>query len=357
MVGLDVMQLARITLVAIAASTIAASALAAATPPPGSVAGAKPPELSRERVPAILLAPLPSKGGVPPMVAPRKPMFGPEQSRAYEPQIRAIRLQCFGQHPAAVRAAGFERLRAFTDPASFEPMWMELRSEKDDVRLAVLDHFARQGDAGQSALAWVAIRSKAPEIRAEATRRIQRPPVDSVLAALDEALRSTEHETVNNAGLLAGNIHAIEALPALIFAQAAQDTAKTEGDLAWIAIGTTRSYVANVIPVTGDNSGAFQPVIGQILEGVVMRVADCVVTTYRADVHNSLISMTSFDTGTDTARLDWNMQAWWRWFNEEYVPFKQREDEELARAAAISAGAAKTTTTPTTTTTTTAPPQ
>jgi hypothetical protein len=28
------------------------------------------------------------------------------------------------------------------------------------------------------------------------------------------------------------------------------------------------------------------------------------------------------------------MRAWYRWFNEQYVPMKQREDQELASAAA-----------------------
>jgi hypothetical protein len=209
-----------------------------------------------------------------------------------------------------------------------------LQGEKDDVRLAVMDHLARQGSAGQAILARIAIHDKAKPIRAEATRRVQQPPVDSVLQVLDEGLRANEHETVNNAGLLAGNIHAIEAIPALIFAQFAQDPQPPEGDLGWIAIGTTRSYVQNLVPVTGDNSGAFSPVIGQVFEGVVMRVQDCIVTTYRADVHDSLIAMTSFDTGTDTARMAWDMRGWARWFNEEYVPFKQREDQALANAAA-----------------------
>jgi hypothetical protein len=306
----------------------------AAAPPPGATANERSPELSRVRVPEILLQPLPSKGGVPRMAPPLGPPPSPERLAEFEARVRALKGAHFGHQPPAARRAGIERLREFTDPAAFGPLWAGLERERDDVRLAVLDHFARQGAQGQEALARVAIASREGAIRAEATRRIERPPHARVLAVLDEGLRSTEHETVNNAGLLAGAVHAIEAIPALIFAQYAQDTVRAQGDLAWIAIGTTRSYVANVIPVTGDNSGAFQPVIGQIREGVVMRVADCVATTYRADVHNSLLAMASFDTGEDLARIGWDMRAWWRWFNDEYVPFKRREDEALARAAA-----------------------
>jgi hypothetical protein len=36
----------------------------------------------------------------------------------------------------------------------------------------------------------------------------------------------------------------------------------------------------------------------------------------------------------DVATLGWDIRAWHRWFNEEYVPFKRRQDEELAKAAA-----------------------
>jgi hypothetical protein len=86
--------------------------------------------------------------------------------------------------------------------------------------------------------------------------------------------------------------------------------------------------------VVGDNAGAFQPVIGQLIEGVVMRVQDCEVTIYHGSVHDSLVAISSFDSGTNTASLGWDMRAWYRWFNEQYVPMKQREDQELASAAA-----------------------
>lgn len=313
------------------------AAVVFATPPVGT----KPPELARDRVPAILLKPLPAKGAVPYMVPPKKPLKGVEAVKhaaaieGYSEQFRALKSKHFGSHTGVTRTAGLTQLRSFSDAQSLEPMWAALGTEQDDVRLAVMDHLARQGATGQGTLAKIAIYAKEAPIRAEATRRIQMPPAESVLQELDTALRANEHETINNAGLLAGSIHAIEAIPALIFAQFSQDNAQAQGDLAWIAIGTRRSYVQNLIPVTGDNSGAFNPVIGQIIEGVVMRVADCIVTTYRADVHNSLIAMSSFDTGTDmAARLDWDMRGWAKWFNEEYVPMKQREDEQLAKAQA-----------------------
>jgi hypothetical protein len=44
--------------------------------------------------------------------------------------------------------------------------------------------------------------------------------------------------------------------------------------------------------------------------------------------------MAAYDSGMDVAALGWDIRAWHRWFNEEYVPFKRRQDEELAKAAA-----------------------
>jgi hypothetical protein len=322
-----------------AMSVAALAFLAYATPPSGELTGQKPAELTRTQVPANLLVPLPTRGGVPPMVTKAKPVnHSSEAMEKYSAQFRALKSKYFGQHSATLRQTGLAQLRAYTDAASLEPMWTVLQTESDDVRLAVMDHLAGRASAGQAILARIAIHDKTAAIRAEATRRIAQPPTESVLHVLDESLRSNEHVVVNNAGLLAGNIHAIEALPALIFAQFSQDTQTSEGDLAWIAIGTQRSYVQNLVPVTGDNSGAFSPVIGQVIEGVVMRVADCIVTTYRADVHNSLVSMSSFDTGTDTSYLAWDMRAWARWFNQEYVPMKQRQARELA---AMGAGATR----------------
>ncbi|MFO0963139.1 MAG: hypothetical protein U0625_09570 [Phycisphaerales bacterium] len=329
---------------ALAGALVLAPGSAVATPPPGATTGQKPPELRRARVPKNLLTPIPASGAVPRMVAPHKRPGDAEAWAKADAQVRAIRSKHFGTGAGAKsRAAGIEAVRAMKDPAAFASIYNGLKGEAHDVKLAVLDHFAAGGEEGQYALAWIAIEDTDKAIRAEATRRVGRPPSDAVLAALDEALRSENKDYVNNAGLLAGTIHAIEALPELIFAQFSQSaTPGYRGSLGWIAIGKTTSYVANVIPVVGDNSGAFQPVIGQVIEGVVMDVQGCVVTTYHGDVHDSLVAMSSYDSGMDTSTLAWNMRDWWKWFNEQYVPLKQREDQELARAAAAppSGGAA-----------------
>ena len=323
-----------------AVSVAALAAPAAATPPPsGDAAPARDPRFRRDRVPSILLQPLPTKGGIPRMAPARRRPGTPDQWARFDATFGTLRTRSLGPSSGSkAREAALATIRECTDPVAFESMYGVFRGAKHDVLVAMLDAFAAGGGEGQYALASVAIDHKDAAVRAEATRRIALPPSDGVLAAIDDALRSDDHDRVDRAGILAGATHAIEAIPALIFAQvAAGGPDTTTGDAGWIAIGRTINYVANVVPVVGDNAGGFQPVIGSLIEGVVMRVQDCVVTVYHGGVHDSLVAMSTFDSGGDTSALAWDMRAWARWFNEKYVPLKQREDQELAAAAAIAA--------------------
>lgn len=276
-------------------------------------------------VPPSLLAPIPASGAVPP-IADRAVLQVPAElntnvsAAEWDRRAKALKAGCFGPRKGAARARGFAQLADWTDPSSWAPLWRIMREEADDARLATLDHFASQGGLGQAQLAQIAIRDEDAAIRHEASRRIPRPAGPEVLAVLDDALRSPTHAIANQAGILAGRVDAFGAIPALIFAQATTDEARSKADLAWIAVGTRQSYVANVVPIVGNSSGAFQPVIGSVASGVVMRVQDAVVYTYRADVHNALVALTTRDAGRATADFGWDMRRWWSWFNAEYVP-------------------------------------
>jgi hypothetical protein len=308
----------------------------ASAPPTGAPDGGLPDGFRRARVPAMLLKPLPKTGGIPRMAPKHRRAGTPEQWARFDATFSAVRSRSFGANATTkARAAGIATIRESTDPASFESLYGAFRGQKDEVALAMLDTFAKGGEEGQYALACVAIQDEDRAVRAEATRRIALPPSEAVLSALDDGLRSDNHDWVDRAGLLSGAVHAVEALPTLIFAQFSQGSAPAErGDRAWIAIGHTVSYVANVVPVVGNNSGAYQPVIGQIIEGVVMRVQDCVATIYHGSVHDSLVAMSTYDFGSDTSGNGWDIRAWAKWFDERYVPFKRAQDEELAKAAA-----------------------
>jgi hypothetical protein len=273
------------------------------------------------------LSPIPSKGPVPPMVEPDAAIEQEHEIRAkrrqYERQVKTIANKHFGSVKVeAIRVEGLAKLKEFTDPASFRPMFEVVADEKDDVRLSVLDHFQSQGEGGHGALAWVAIHAEDASMRHEATKRIPTPASTPVMRELDSALRSPKHAVANNAGALAGSLHVVSAIPLLIFAQATEDSAPREGqgDLAWIAIQTSTAFVSNVQPVVGDGAGGFAPVIGVVREGVLMRVHDAVVVNYRMDIHHALVNMTSTEMGEPTERLGYNMREWWAWYNDEFVP-------------------------------------
>lgn len=297
--------------------------------PAGATASAAP-------IPPNLLKPLPTSGAVPPIVEPSARWsaifsFAPRDDDDLEVRkARTLRDRFKSRRPEA-REAAEAQLRRVTDAGEFPALIAAFAREPEETRRALLDHFAASGDEGQAALAFAAITAPDARFRHAATERIRRPVCDAVLRVVDSALRETRHETVNAAGALAGNLNILAAIPPMIFGQLADDPVPAGGDLAWIAIGTTKTYVSNVVPITGDNSGAFAPVIDSVFEGVVFRVQDAVAFSYRTDLHQSLVNMTSADFGESTAGLGYDMRAWWQWFNTRYVPFKQRQAEEAAR--------------------------
>ena len=300
---------------------VAASVLALGAPPP---------------TPTSLLTPIPSTGALPyavnPSILTPSTPAGASQS-GYERSATDFVRTNFGVRRGTIRRDNMTKLATWKDPASWQALWDAMGKEKDDIRLAMLDHLALQGPLGQAMLAKIAIRSSEPAMRHEATRRIARPACDEVIAMIELGLRDGRHLTVNQAGVLAGKVDAFAVIPSLIFAQVTADEKKETGDLAWIAQGTRTNYIANVTAVVGDGAGAFQPVVGSLQTGVLMRVEDATVYSYRSDAHHSLVALTSRDYGQSTADIGWDMKAWWTWFNNEYVPFKQAQAGIAPRTA------------------------
>ncbi len=179
----------------------------------------------------------------------------------------------------------------------------------------------------------MAIYDHDPAIRNEALTRMVSPPQRPVLNVLDQALRQHRHVIANNAGMVAGALNALQTIPLLIFAQATADPIESQGDLAWIAIETQHAYVQRIEPIVGDGAGAFQPILGIVTDGVVLRVVDAVAINYRTEIHRSLVAMTTNDWGQPTEHLGYDMARWREWYNTEYLPFK-REQARLAGLAA-----------------------
>lgn len=289
-----------------------------------------------------LLTPIPESGGLPKIYGKLYDLTAQEirhraKVRQYEKQIRIIRHKNLGEIKVEkIRKAGLDQLAEFTDPASFQALIQELALERDDVRLWLLDHFVKCGDEGQAALGWIAVHDHDAAIRNEATRRMVSPVGEPVRYIIDNALRSDDHSVVSSAASLASSLNVTSAIPLLIFAQAqvTSTEAQDQGDLAWIAIQTQRAYVQNLVPVVGSGSGAFQPVMGIVSEGVVMRVMDAVVISYRTVVHESLVNLTTSDWGQETEPMGYNIRSWWDWYNTQYIPYKRHQLETAQAEAA-----------------------
>jgi len=249
------------------------------------------------------------------------------QTRDYLRQIRLMKHQYLGnKRNQELRAQGIAQIGEFTDPASFIPLIDELSREQDDVRTALLDHFAARGEWGQAALAWIAIHEREDEaFHYEALTRLTTPVGDPALNVIEAGLRSDDDFTANLAGRLVGHLEIFDAIPLLIHSQAAGRPVQQAGDLAWIAIGKQKVFIRALIPILGDNSGAFMPVPGVLTEGVVMRVVDAVAVIYRTEIHHTLLAMTSQDWGRSTAEFGYDKERWMAWYNHEYLPVKNEE--------------------------------
>lgn len=304
-------------------AAVGSLALALASPPAGTSSGAEPPQLHGADPASVrVLVEDPASEG------------GSEELRA---EIRRIRREHFGSMRVPERRAqGIAKLGRFDGISAIEPLYRELRAEADDVVDAMLDRIATMGEAGQAALAWIAIHDESDALRARATGRLARPASPGTLGVLDATLRSGNHMVANRAGSLAGAVGAIEAIPLLIHAQAAGDDAPadaSQGDLAWISFLRQRSYVANLVPIVGTNSGGFQPVIGVINEGSLLQVTDAVVVSYRPDVHDSLVRLSSAAWGQPTDGFGYDTDRWLAWYHDEFLPFRARQAAEAERIA------------------------
>ncbi len=247
-----------------------------------------------------------------------------------ERELARLRARHFGSVRATpLRQAGLLRLREFSDPALFPTLLEVFEREKDDVRLAVLDLFADSAtDEGDATLAWVAVFDERETVRDAARQRLtQRVEArgevpNRVQLVIDHALRRDETPIVNAAAHLAHSLKLLQAIPLLITAQVSvQGTGGGDDSaLAWILVGTQQAFVTDVNPIVGTNSVAFDPQIGVITTGSIMRIIDAVAVIYRTEVHQTLVQMTTEASGASTAALAWDIPAWNRWWAEEIKP-------------------------------------
>ncbi|MFN0011359.1 MAG: hypothetical protein ACKVS8_06915 [Phycisphaerales bacterium] len=263
----------------------------------------------------------------------------------FEKELRQIRTKHFANtRGIEIRQAGIAKVRAYTQPEAFAPMIRMFAHDEADVREAVLDHLAEQADGRADAvLAWHAVHDGDETLRAACRERLvkrsQSGPVaietQSVIAG---ALASSDPAAAAQGGELAAALSLYEAMPMMIRAQINQQQAappgggggigvggagtgsQGDGALALIVIGRQTTFVADLTPVVGQSAVGFDPQIGVIAEGTVLRVVDAVAFLYNASLHNTLTRWSSAAWGQSTEHLGWDQNAWLAWYEDEFLP-------------------------------------
>jgi len=256
---------------------------------------------------------------------------------AAERELKKIRFQHFGSVTnVEIRQAGILKLRAYTD-ASVYPSLIEIfRDEKNDVRQAVLDHLAdRRSDEGDTCLAWIATRDRSRELRTAAAARLAARIQETggasprIAMVVYGALQSGDESLIAQGAELAAGIGMVETIPWLIAAQLGSAPVSSgsepagNGDLAWIMVGTQTAFVSDLTPVVAESAVAFDPQLSVVTEGVILRVHDAAVTTYRHEVHNALIELSERSWGRPTRGLGWDQDAWRDWYKNQYLPSRK----------------------------------
>jgi hypothetical protein len=274
-----------------------------------------------------------------------------------ERELGKIRFDYFRAKKTEIRQAGILKLKEYTDPVVFPSLYSMFKREGGDVRSAILDHLAEQrSDEADTVIAWGAVFDQEPSYRAAAAERLTRRLHEKdggavsgrVRTVVAQGLSRADDATITAAAQLAQTLKLYEAIPMLISAQigGSQQVGTSGGDgddhsLAWIMIGTQQAYVADLTPVVGDSAVAFDPTIGVVTDGVVLRVIDATVITYRMEVHNALVGMSSEAWGKPTHYLGWDNNAWRKWYTDEFLPSMAAKRAEATPARKVAPEAAE----------------
>ncbi|MCA9310095.1 MAG: hypothetical protein KDA21_02755 [Phycisphaerales bacterium] len=261
--------------------------------------------------------------------------------RAAEREMKRLRARSFGSmRNVEIRQMGLLQIREWEDPMFWPSLLDVFGDEQEDVRGALLDIFENAAsDAGDAALMWEAILNDNEANREQAFNRVRRraaarseadeDPIPTGSARiLAHAIRYGAEDERTSAAHAIRALRILEAIPLLITGQISSGaTASGTGgippedkSLAWILIGRQTAYVADVTPVVGNGSVAFDPELGILTTGTILRIIDAAVITYHSEVHASLIDLTSEAWGQSTASLGYDLPAWRAWYEEQFLP-------------------------------------
>lgn len=237
-----------------------------------------------------------------------------------------------------VRAKALETIAALRHPVELRDTTAilmgaggggDLVSGDPDVCRALFEALATDSIFGHKALVEFAVQGH-DRIATRASQLLPERLPPNAVNELKRFLASSRERFINRAALIASAHPTGALIPALIQAQFEEVSSERKGDEAWIAIGKTTAYVAGLVPVTGDGSGAFAPLPGVIYEGSVLRIMESVVVVYRTEVHGALISAVEHATGQPAPPLGYDPERWASWYRDEY-PVLAREFESKSR--------------------------
>lgn len=290
--------------------------------------------------------PLPEQTELPEWMSNLVPAFDTPAAQSYakaqrirvdsERELKKIRAQYFRQtRNTEIRQLGILKIRQYTDPALFPTLLKLFEGEGADVEYALFDHFRDlKLDEADAALAWAAVFGQEKDYRVAAGKRLLhrteevKGASNRVQWVISLGLRHSSEDAIVAAAQLASTLNVFEAIPMLINAQVGggppRSSQEDDGSaLAYILVGTQEAFVSGLTPIVGDNAVAFNPQLSVLTTGTIIRVIDAVVITYRIDVYNALVALsTKAWGGRSTAQLGWDQVAWREWYTKTLLPYR-----------------------------------
>lgn len=258
---------------------------------------------------------------------------------ALERELNKLRVTYFrSAKNVELRRTGLEKLRAYTAPEQYPSLVKVFARSDGDVQMTITDMLAAQRTPeGDATLAWIATMVDEPGFRAYGRDRLalrvselEGEVPQTATTVIEMAIRSPNPQHVLSGAQLADKFNIVAMIPHLINAQfqgqraGGRSESERTGDLAWIAIGQQVAFVSDLTPIVSDSAVAFDPTIGVINTGSLIRIQDAVVTTYRTEILPSLVGLSSRAWGASTAPLGDDQLAWQRWYTEQYLPMVER---------------------------------
>jgi len=227
-----------------------------------------------------------------------------------------------------MHAQGWAELaRHMHDPRLYDLMFELFEDKPFELRRDLVELFVKAAtDDADVAICWAAVFDEDQRMRTWASGRLvervgEGEPSERIQRVLELALTSGKDDPAVASSILVRQFGLVKAIPYLIQAQAEprrRDVRK--GAIAQIVVGTQQAFVANLTPVVANNAVGYQPTIGIVSSGVVLRVMDAVVWAYRTEVHSNLVDLTSNAWGQSTAELGYDQKAWFDWYEKEFKP-------------------------------------